>query len=182
MKFLVSILLASAAFAAASPELSEVTNVYLLPMSSALDQYLANRLTSQGVFRVVTDPQKADAIFTDHLGESFEKRLEQLYPPPPPPPPEPPKAEGDSDKKDKKDTGKDEDTKKEETKAAARKDDAFNRPSSFTRGRGNLFLVSRKTRDVIWSIHEQPKNSSPQGLDETADRVVRQLKKDLGRK
>ena len=176
MKFLVSVLLACApSLAAASPELSQVTNVYLLPMTSALDQYLANRLTSLGVFQVVTDPQKADAIFTDHLGESFEKRMAELYPPPPPP--EPPKsaqkAAGDKDK--------DTEEKKEDTKAAP-KEETFNRPSSFARGRGNLFLVSRKSRDVIWSMYEQPKNSSPQGLDEAADRVVKQLKKDLGRK
>ena len=35
------------------------------------------------VLQVVTDPQKADAILTDHLGESFEQSLDDLYAPKP---------------------------------------------------------------------------------------------------
>jgi hypothetical protein len=50
-----------------------------------MDQYLANRLTSLGVFQVVTDPKKADAIFTDGLGEAFEGRLAEWFPAPPVP-------------------------------------------------------------------------------------------------
>jgi hypothetical protein len=57
-----------------------VKTVYLLPMTGGLDQYLANRLTGHQVFRVVTDPKLADAIFTDHLGDAFEKQLIELYP------------------------------------------------------------------------------------------------------
>jgi hypothetical protein len=46
--------------------LSGVHSVYLLPMSRALDPYLANRLTNQRVFQVVTDSKLADAVvFTD---------------------------------------------------------------------------------------------------------------------
>src|SRR3982750_2480125 len=60
--------------------ISDVHSVYLLPMSGGLDQYLANRLG--GVFRVVTDPKLADAVFTDQLGESLEQKLAKLYPPP----------------------------------------------------------------------------------------------------
>ena len=40
--------------------------VYILAMGSGMDQYLANQLTTIGVFEVVTDPQKADAIVTDN--------------------------------------------------------------------------------------------------------------------
>src|SRR5438128_11988597 len=60
--------------------ISQVQSVYLLPMAGGLDQFLANRLT--GVFRVVTDPKLADAVFTDRLGEPFEQKLAELYPKP----------------------------------------------------------------------------------------------------
>lgn len=56
-----------------------VKTVYLLPMANGLDQYLAARLTAGSVLQVVTDPQKADAVLTDHVGESFEKTLDDLY-------------------------------------------------------------------------------------------------------
>jgi hypothetical protein len=68
---------------------ADVQSVYLLPMPGGLDQYLANRLS--GVFRVVTDPKLADAIFTNQLGEVFEQQLAKLYTPP------------DSEKSDKDD-------------------------------------------------------------------------------
>ena len=29
--------------------------------------------------QVVTDPQKADAILTDHIGPAFEQKLDELY-------------------------------------------------------------------------------------------------------
>jgi len=44
-------------------------------MRGGLDQYLANRLTNGGVFRVVTDPKLADAVLTDHMGTEFETQL-----------------------------------------------------------------------------------------------------------
>src|SRR5579884_3247407 len=87
MKRCLSLLLVSSAFAAAAgPDLSKVQTIYLLPMSHGMDQYLANRLTSEGVLRVVTDPAQADAILTDRLGQVFEDKLAELYPPPKPDP------------------------------------------------------------------------------------------------
>ena len=68
---------------ALSAGVADVQSVYLLPMPGGLDQYLANRLS--GVFRVVTDPKLADAVFTNQLGEPFEQQLAKLYPPPKPP-------------------------------------------------------------------------------------------------
>src|SRR5258708_1290909 len=65
----------------ASPELSGIKTVYMLPMSSGLDQYLAVRLTTGSVFQVVTDPLKADAIFTDRIGANLEQTLHDLYEP-----------------------------------------------------------------------------------------------------
>jgi len=129
--------------------ISQVQSVYLLPMSGGLDQYLANRLA--GVFRVVTDPKLADAVFTDQLGESFEQKLAELYPPPEP-------AEKDKAAKDKEDK-------------------APTRLSSFGRGKGTIFLVDLKSRAVIWSGYQKRTDSAPNTLNRTAGQIVEQIKK-----
>jgi hypothetical protein len=64
----------------ASRKLSEVQTIYVLPMYSGMDQYLASRLTRGHILQVVADPAKADAILTDHLGAAFEASLKDLYP------------------------------------------------------------------------------------------------------
>ena len=74
-------------FAAVNPQLKQVNTVYILAMSGGMDQFLANQITAAGVFQVVADPKNADAIITDRLGESFENKLKELYPPPVPPAP-----------------------------------------------------------------------------------------------
>ena len=79
MRLLFCLMLAGATLGADVPG---VQAVYLLPMAGGLDQYLANRLTGAGVFRVVTDPKMADAIFTDQLGAGFEQKLTDLFTPP----------------------------------------------------------------------------------------------------
>src|SRR5208337_3878306 len=78
-------LAATAAIASVNPQLHDVKRVYILAMSASMDQFLASQLAKAGIFEVVTDPKKADAIITDRVGESFEKKLDDLYPAPPPP-------------------------------------------------------------------------------------------------
>jgi hypothetical protein len=150
------------------PGLEEVKKVYLLPMTSGLDQYLANRLTKVGRFEVVTDPALADAVFTDRLGPAFEDKWKELYPPPP----EPEEVKAAEEKKEAK-TGP----------PATMVDDLTGSPvtriSSFSRGRGNVFLVSRKDRAVIWSHYKVPKNSQSRQLDNTADEIADRLHDDL---
>src|SRR5438876_11798510 len=119
MRLLFCLMLAGATLGADVPG---VQAVYLLPMAGGLDQYLANRLTGAGVFRVVTDPKLADAVFTDQLGMGFEQKLTDLYAPPEPA----------------------EDGKMDKDKPPAR-------VSSFGRGKGTIFLVDLKSRAVIWS-------------------------------
>ena len=167
-----AVFLCLAAAAREGSELSQVRAVYVLSMSNGFDQYLANQLAAHGVFQVVTDPKKADAIFTDQIGPRFEHQIEELYPPPPPAAPEEPKAEA-----------------RDEAEAAAPASaevqsvrEEFSRFSSFSRGRGNLFLVHRESRQVIWSIHERPKNSTPSELNRTAAKVAAKLKDSLGGK
>jgi len=50
------------------------------------------------------------------------------------------------------------------------------------RGKGNLFIVDRKSRNVLWSIFEPPKDSTPGELSKTAEKVVKRLKLDLSDK
>jgi len=78
MRLLLCALLAGLILGAGVPD---VHAVYVLPMAGGLDQYLANRLTGAGLFRVVTDPKLADAVFTEQLGAAFEQRLADLYAP-----------------------------------------------------------------------------------------------------
>jgi hypothetical protein len=153
-------LFAASLLAVINPDLRHVSSVYILPMGSGMDQFLANRLTTLGVFQVVTDPQKADALITDRIGESFQDKLEELYPPPKP-------VVKDEKKDDKKD-------KKDDMSAAP-----IPHISSFNTGKGNFFIVDRRSRNVLWSIYERPKNSTPSELTKTAEKVVKHLKDDL---
>ncbi len=160
MKWFCILGLALAAVAqAADARLSGVQSVYILPMSGGMDQYLANRLTSLGVVQVAADPQNADAILTDRLGETFERRMAALYPKPAPP----------------KSKDKDEDADKSD--AVSDMANSVASPiSSFGRGRGNVFLVDRRTRNVLWSTYEKPQNTSPEQMTRTAEKIAKQLR------
>jgi hypothetical protein len=148
-------ILAAAALAisisALAAGLDDVKTVYVLPMSNGLDQYLAAQLTSGSVLQVVTDPKKADAVLTDHVGQSFEETLADLY----------------SNKPAASD------------KAADKTDDntpTFARSGmQGQRGRGNIFLVSRKSHDVLWSFYESPGDKTPNGMRRTASKISAKL-------
>jgi hypothetical protein len=133
-----------------------VKTVYLLPMSGGLDQYLALQLTSKGVLQVVTDPKKADAIFTDSIGARLENSLSDLYR-------ADEKAAADQDKSDKDKSNADE----------------FSHPSMrpLSGSRGVVFLVNRATRDVLWSTYERSKGTQPEELKHVAEKIVERLAK-----
>lgn len=167
-------------------ELAGAHTVYLMPMGHGLDQFIANRLTRMHVLQVVTDPAKADAVFTDQVGANLESRLNDMYPPPPDP--EAVKRREAAKEKEK------EAAAKERTDVPARGSllsmlgDTANKPEngaalgSAGRAHGTLFLVDVKSRQVLWSAFEKPKNTSPHELDHTAERVVKMLKEDLAPK
>lgn len=141
---------------ACAADVHGVKTVYLLPMANGLDQYLASRLTSESVFQVVTDPRKADAILTDHVGEGLEKNLDDLY--------------GAAVKKDDKDK-------------ATGSDSTFARvQGGGQRSRGTYFLVDRNTRDVLWSDEEIPKDNTVKETRRLAMRISARLAKALGNK
>jgi hypothetical protein len=148
MGFMKFLLLAATSFAAFAGDLGGIKTVYLLPMGNGLDQFLANKLTSGSVLQVVTDPQKADAILTDHLGAGFEIKFDELY--------------GGAKKQDDKDMF-----------APAP------RSSSPIKARGAIFLVDRKTRNVIWSDYESVKDTAIPAINRTADKIVTKLAKDI---
>jgi len=155
--------LACALVFASAADLSQLQSVYLLPMGGGLDQYLASRLTGEGVVRVVVNPRAAEAVLTDHIGARFERRLDEMFPPAAP---EAPETKTVSDNKPD----------------SAQTPESVGRISSFGRGQGNLFLVDPTTRRVLWSIYQRPRSSAPDDLDRAARRVVERLKRDLGRK
>ena len=154
-------------------ELLQVKNVYILPMGSSLDQYLANRLTRSGVLQVVTDPAKADAILTDRIGKGLAARLEELYP--------------DLAKKEAEEAAaaakreREKDEEGEDTRAMQVHSSPLDRSTSAGRAKGTLFLIHRGSRNVIWSVYELPKSSRPNDLDDVANAAVKNLGSAIGK-
>jgi hypothetical protein len=179
------------AFAAVNPRLEKVQSIYILPMGGGMDQFLANRITELGKMQVVTDPQIADTILTDRIGEPFEKKLDLLYgvrkklgdvvkvEEDEDEKPEKTEKTADSDDKSARDKAAKEMKDKVAKMKAESENDQGVRVSSFGRGKGTFFLVDRGTRSVIWSIYEKPKSTTPDELNKTAEKVVNHLKHDL---
>ena len=170
MKRLVLFLFLSGAVLRAA-ELAAVHTVYLLPMGSSLDQYLANRLTSEHVFLVVTDPKLADAVFTDRIGAAFEEKLADLLAPATPTEKPAPSQPASSETSSPSARPPITETVNKLSSPAAN--------SSFGRGKGTIFLVDRKSKQVIWSVYEVPKGSAGPQLDKGALEIVSRLKRDL---
>jgi hypothetical protein len=178
-------LAATTALAGVNPQLREVKRVYIRAMSASMDQFLASQLVKAGIFEVVTDPKKADAIITDRVGESFESKLDDLYPPP-----TPPKAKKESEETKPADSTSDSPKSDGPKSARDLTSDKLAgvdlsggaRPSTMGHGKGNIFIVSRGSRTVLWSIYEPPKNNSSHELTRTAERVVKHLQEDLTEK
>jgi hypothetical protein len=163
-------------------ELAAVKTVYVMPMSRGLDQYLASRLTEEHIFQVVTDPKLADAVLTDRIGEGFQIRLESFSPKPDPEPvakPAKPVKPAKDEAEDKQDS---------QSNLAGAFSDTVNKldnpgtNSAFGRGKGTIFLVEAKSREVVWSTFDPPKSNNLKDLNHTASDIVSRLKKDLNPK
>jgi hypothetical protein len=133
--------------------------VYILEMTNGLDQHLSNRLTSSRVMWVVLEPASADAVLTESLDEAFWSWLARTYPRPGAAAPAAPGANAT------------------ETTPAAPQGGRGPSPAmaSFKRA-GMVFLVDPRTRVVLWSAWENPKNPSAIQLGHTAERIANQLK------
>jgi len=120
--------------------------VYVLPMANGLDQYLAQRLSGDHVMKVVADPKIADVMLTDRLDEAFEQKLSEIR-----------AADAKKDDKDKDDV---------RTHAGFRS----------SKGKGTIFLVDAKSREVLWSDYEKvPVSSSSDVLNREAERIAKKL-------
>lgn len=127
--------------------------VYLTPMANEMDQHLASRLTSTRTLWVVLDPGNADAILTDSLDDGFWNWLARTYP--------------------------------SATKAAGERapapSDRYGTQNA-SKHRGTVFLVDPKTRLVLWSMYDLPRNFSPAEMDRVAAHINNQLKAAFGKK
>lgn len=132
-------------------QLKDVKSVYLYPMTAGFDQLLADQIVTEHIFKVVPDPKLADAVFTDELSESFLYKLDHIQTPP-----TPPKTSGS-------------------TSSMTPTETAAPHSNSFTRSKGTLFLVDIKSKQVIWSAFQKPKNTSSDQLHNTAKKVVKML-------
>jgi len=184
MKRLVPILIFSGALAAAA-DLSAVKNVYVMPMNRGLDQYVASRLTAQGVFSVVTDPKLADAVLTDRVGDTLQAQLEIIFPTAKPEDEEDAEPTEKVDAKAKAKAQKDQDNNSPISAFSSNSGSAgatATQPSTFGRSKGNIFLVDTKSRQVLWSTYDPPKSTAASDLNRTASDIVSRIRKDLNPK
>ncbi len=186
MKRLLCLLLFSGALGCAG-DLSTAKTVYVLSMPRGMDQYLANRLTNSHILQVVTDPKKADAFFTDRIGDAFQAQMDVIFPPP-----EPANDKAEADEKTTRKTADKADVKKPAAEDAQSPNNSvamfgptvnkLSNPalmSSFARNKGTIFLVDAQSREVLWSVYDPPKSFDSKDLDRTANDIVSRLKKDL---
>jgi hypothetical protein len=165
-------------------DLATAHTVYILGMAHGMDQFLANRIVNGHVFQVVTDPKLADVIITDHIGPSFEAQLAALTPAP----------EEDKDKDTEPVAKPDKDKDKDKTPVAAGDpvvNQIFSTPvnklapvpqSSMGRNKGTYFMVDAKSKEIIWSVYDPPKNTDSRTLDRTASDIVSRIKRDMKKK
>lgn len=173
-------------------DLAGARTVYVLSMSRGLDQFLANRLTNEHVFQVVTDPKLADVILTDRLGEGFQIQLESISPSPDADEEDDkgakPAVKGEAKPAAKADSKPDAKADSSDTSASAmfsapvNKLDKQGLNSTFGRNKGTIFLVDAKSRQVIWSTFEPPRGFANKEMDRTASDIVSRLKKDMQKK
>ncbi len=156
----VAVMLPMALPAQQHAELSQIQTVYVLKMRGGFDQHLANNLTAGAFYRVVTDPLKADAIFTDRVGKGFEDTVQEIYAPPPPEKPE-----------------KEEEAESDSSTSTTPNLKASERPraASFGGNTSTVFLVDRRSHQVVWSTYARPKNYSSKEMNLTAKDVVDRL-------
>ncbi len=137
-------LFALAAIAApiAAADLSTVGPVYFWPMNGALDQYVAEQVTSEGLFPVTVDPAQAKTVMTDRIDAKFFEGMNDVFAAP-----ETPAAEGAA-----------------EAESGSIEDGlAAQRPPNRPRGNpeGTVFLVDVQTRQVVWStLHRRIRPAS----------------------
>ena len=145
--------------------LGRVEKVYLWPMSNSLDQFLAEQVATEGVFDVVVDPKRAQAILTDRISSKFLEGMEELFPTP-------------------EEIAEAEKEEEEEADDPASAPAGAYRPErspiySASRAEGAVFLVDVSTREVLWSTFLKGYDTTPKAMHRQARMVVMRLKKQL---
>jgi len=143
--------------------LAHVENVYFWPMSNSLDQYLAEQTASEGVFKVVVDPKKAQAILTDRISSKFFEGMEELFPTP-------------EEKAEAKEAATAASSDAASALAGAYRPDTAPYHSA-SRAEGAVFLVDVASREVLWSTFLEDFETSPKELHRQARAIVKRLKK-----
>lgn len=158
MRWLVALAAIAAPLAAA--DLASVGPVYFWPMNGALDQYVAEQVTSEGLFAVTVDPTQAKTVMTDHIDAKFFEGMNEVFASETPP------AEEDAD---------------EAASGSIESGLAARRPPNRPRGNphGTVFLVDVQTRQVVWSAYIGEFDRRPKRLHREAKQVVGALRKDL---
>ncbi len=153
MKF--SVLSLFVATFCSAAQLKDVKSVYFYPMPGGLEQHLASRIVRDHVYQVVSDPKLADAVFTDSISDAFLYKLDHINMPPAP-----------------------------AANSGTLSSMTVEPPhaSTFSRGKGTLFLVDAKSKQVVWSTYRKPKNTMAPTLDKTAKKIVDKLEIDNGMK
>lgn len=147
-------------------DLRDIRSIYTWPMTKSFDQYLAQQITSEGVFDVVVDPKLAGAILTDRIDAPFLSAMDELFPLP----------------KDKSQTVSN--SGNEESAATGKSIESggtMKRPANRVLGRprGTLFLVDVSSRKVLWSTYLKEYEATPNKLNQMASGVVKRVKEAL---
>jgi hypothetical protein len=114
----------------------------------------------------------ADAVLSEHVGASLQETLDTMLAVPPPEKPEPKAGDKDDAKESKGPLG-----------SLVEPANKLNNPSSSStvgRSKGTVFLVETKSRQVVWSTYELPRDATSKELDRIASAIVSRLRKDLG--
>lgn len=151
--------------AADMERLGKVDKIYMWPMSNSLDQFLAERVTTEGIFDVVIDPKRAQAILTDRVSSKFLEGMEELFPSPEEIAEATKKAE-----EDKNDPGA--------ALAGAYRPERSPVHSS-SQARGAVFLVDVASREVLWSTFLDDDSNTAKAMHKQAQLIVQRLKKQL---
>ncbi len=118
-------------------------------MPGGFEQHLANRIVMDHVYQVVSDPKLADAVFTDQISDAFLYKLDHINTPP-----KPVGASGSISPS---------------LEADAPHGSTFSRAA-----RGHCSWWMRKSKQIVWSIYEKPKDTLLQDARQDGEESCRE--------
>lgn len=148
-------------------DLSSVGPVYFWPMSSALDQYIAERAAAEGLFAVTVDPAMAKSVMTDRVDSKFFDGMQEVF---------------KDEEADASDAVAPEESQEEPTGGSVETGLVLKRPANRPQGapKGTIFLVDVDSRQVVWSTYLGDFERRPEKLHKEAIQVVERMRKSMG--